>query len=160
MSGEVTLDELAPSRRRLALAMTAVALLASLAAAAGIPGRATYGARVSADEPYYLLSALAFSTDGALNIADELAAERWRPFHEARLPQQTEPLSDGRRVAPHDPLLPVLLAPPGFQTLATTVWTATEDAYLAEASLAAILLVLLSAALTWALVLRQSDVVE
>lgn len=51
----------------------------------------------------------------------------------------------------------LLLAPPGFQTLATTVWTATEDAFLADASLAAILLVLLSAALTWVLVLRQSE---
>ena len=51
----------------------------------------------------------------------------------------------------------LLLAPPGFQTLATTIWTATEDAFLAEASLAAILLVLLSAALTWVLVLRQSE---
>jgi iron(III) transport system permease protein len=54
----------------------------------------------------------------------------------------------------------LLLAPPGFQTLATTVWTATEDAFLANASLAAILLVLLSAALTWVLILRQFDAVE
>ncbi|HWH33582.1 MAG TPA: ABC transporter permease subunit, partial [Egibacteraceae bacterium] len=54
----------------------------------------------------------------------------------------------------------LLLAPPGFQTLATTVWTATEDAFLAEASLAAILLVLLSAGLTWVLVLRQSDAID
>ena len=54
----------------------------------------------------------------------------------------------------------LLLAPPGFQTLATTVWTATEDAFLGEASVAAILLVLLSAALTWVLVLRQSDAME
>ena len=54
----------------------------------------------------------------------------------------------------------LLLAPPGFQTLATTVWTSTEEAFLGEASLAAILLVLLSAALTWLLVLRQSDAME
>lgn len=105
------MGEHAPSRRRLALAMAVVAVLAGLAAAAGIPGRATYGARASADEPYYLLSALAFSTDGSLNIAEELRSERWRAFHESSLPQQTKPLSDGRRVAPHDPLLPVLLAP-------------------------------------------------
>lgn len=111
MSGEATLSGAVPSRGALVSAMAAVALLASLAAAAGIPGRATYGARATADEPYYLLSALAFSTDGSLNIAEELRAERWRAFHEARLPQQTKPLTDGRRVAPHDPLLAVLLAP-------------------------------------------------
>jgi hypothetical protein len=50
--------------------------------------------------------------DGPLDIADEHAAERWRDFHEAQLPVQTEPLADGREVSPHDPLLPVLLAVP------------------------------------------------
>ena len=135
----------APSRRRLALAMAAVAVLAGLAAAAGIPGRATYGARVSADEPYYLLSALAFSTDGSLNIRDELRSGKWRAFHESALPQQTKRLSDGRRVAPHDPLLPVLLAPAVWWGTWTgglvggAVWAKAELALLA-AALAALLL--------------------
>ena len=53
--------------------------------------------------------------------------------------------------------LPVtlLLAPPGFQTLATKVWVSTEDAFLAEASAAALVLIALSALLTWLLVLRS-----
>ena len=52
--------------------------------------------------------------------------------------------------------LPVtlLLSPPGFQTLATKVWVSTEDAFLAEASAAALVLIALSAVLTWLLVLR------
>lgn len=50
----------------------------------------------------------------------------------------------------------LLLAPPGFDTLATRVWAATEDAFLADASFAALALVALSAPLTWVLVLRRA----
>ena len=89
-----------------------VALAAVAAAALGIPVRATYGAQTTADEPQYLLSALSIYEDASLDIADELRAERWRDFHEAQLPEQTKPLSDGRRVSPHDPLLPLYLAVP------------------------------------------------
>ncbi|MGH2810948.1 MAG: ABC transporter permease, partial [Actinomycetota bacterium] len=48
----------------------------------------------------------------------------------------------------------LLLAPAGFQTLATRIWSATEDAFLADASLAALTLVALSGFLTWLLVIR------
>ena len=85
----------------------AVAVWAGWAA----PARATYGARTTADEPQYLLSALSLAEDGDLTISDELSAERWRDFHAAELPVQTQPLADGREVSPHDPLLPLLLAP-------------------------------------------------
>ena len=51
----------------------------------------------------------------------------------------------------------LLLAPAGFQTLATKIWTATEDAFLADASLAALVLVAVSGVLTWLLVVRQGD---
>ena len=78
----------------------------------GLAVPATYGGRVTADEPQYLLSATSLVEDGDLDIADELAAERWRDFHEAALPEQTKPLDGGRRLSPHDPLLPVLLAVP------------------------------------------------
>jgi hypothetical protein len=90
----------------------AVAALATAWALVALPARATYGARTTADEPQYLLSALSLWEDRNLDIADELAAERWRDFHGARLPVQTEPLADGREISPHDPLLPVLLAVP------------------------------------------------
>lgn len=119
-------------RQALGLVLAGLALVAFLAAAVGIPGRATYGARVSADEPYYLLSALSLAEDGDLDIADELDAERWRTFHEARLPEQTKPLPDGRRVAPHDPLLPVLLVP-------GMAWAGADGAKLTLALLAGVL---------------------
>ena len=94
-------------RRLLAAVFSVVALWALLGA--GV--RSTYGARVTADEPQYLLSAISLVEDGDLDIADELAAERWRDFHEAQLPRQTEPRPDGSELSPHDPLLPALLAP-------------------------------------------------
>jgi hypothetical protein len=78
----------------------------------GLAVPATHGGRVTADEPQYLLSATSLVEDGDLDIADELAAGRWRDYHEAALPQQTKLLDGGRRLSPHDPLLPVLLAVP------------------------------------------------
>lgn len=82
------------------------------AALIALPARATYGARTSADEPQYLLSALSLAEDRDLWVDDELAAERYRDFHEVDLPVQTEPLDNGREISPHDPLLPLVLALP------------------------------------------------
>lgn len=101
-----------PNVGRLAPWLAAVAVVAGLAALLGLPARATYGARTTADEPQYLLSALSLWEDRSLDISDELADERWRDFHEAQLPEQTAPLGDDRRLSPHDPLLPALLALP------------------------------------------------
>ncbi len=98
-----------PSSPRAVVA--AVGVAAAVAAAAGAWAPATYGARTTADEPQYLLSAISLAEDGDLDIADELAAERWRAFHAADLPEQTRPLPGGRRISPHDPLLPLLLVP-------------------------------------------------
>ena len=49
----------------------------------------------------------------------------------------------------------LLLAPAGFPTLATRIWGAAEDAFWADASLAALVLVALSGVLTWLLVVRR-----
>lgn len=92
-------------------AIVLAAVVAVLGAAAGVPTRATYGARTTADEPQYLLTAISVAEDADLDIGDELRTRRWRAFHAAPLPQQTRPLPGGRRISPHDPLLPVLLAP-------------------------------------------------
>jgi hypothetical protein len=78
----------------------------------GIGAHATYGARVTADEPQYLLTAISLGRDGDLDIADELADEAYRPFHVVDLDPQTYPLDRaGRQISPHDPLLPVMIAP-------------------------------------------------
>jgi iron(III) transport system permease protein len=54
----------------------------------------------------------------------------------------------------------LLLAPPGFTTLATRIWGATEDAFWSDASLASLVLVALSGLLTWALVIRRFDALD
>ena len=51
----------------------------------------------------------------------------------------------------------LLLSPPGFRALSTEVWAATNDAFWADASVLALILVLLSGVLTWLLVLRRAD---
>src|SRR3954468_22166582 len=105
--------------------------------------RATHGGRTTADEPQYLLSATSLAEDLDLDISDELRAERWRAWHEAELPQQTKPLLDGRRVSPHDPLLPALLAGP----VAVGGWVGAKLAMAAMAGL-------LAAATLWVAVRR------
>ncbi len=54
----------------------------------------------------------------------------------------------------------LLLAPTGFETLATRIWGATEANSLAEAGLTAIVLLLVSGVLTWLLVVRRADVLD
>jgi len=54
----------------------------------------------------------------------------------------------------------LLLAPPDFSTLSTEIWAAYEEGFYAEAGLASIVLIAVSAVLTWFLVLRRSDVVR
>ena len=95
-------------RRLLAL----VAVVGTLVAAPGAFVRSTYGGLASVDEPQYLLTAISLWEDRSLDIDDELDDERWRTFHQAQLPQQTQPQPDGSQIAPHDPLLSLLLALP------------------------------------------------
>lgn len=92
--------------------LVAVAAVAALAAVPGAFVRSTYGGAAAVDEPQYLLTAISLAEDRSLDIDDELGEARWRAFHDATLPTQTEPRPDGTRVAPHDPLLPLLLALP------------------------------------------------
>ena len=49
----------------------------------------------------------------------------------------------------------LVLAPPDFSTLATTIWSANESLYLAQMGLASLVLVGLSGVLTWLLVIRR-----
>jgi len=51
----------------------------------------------------------------------------------------------------------LLLAPIGFQTLATRVFDRTESLFYAEAGLAALVLLALSALLTWLLTIRRME---
>lgn len=132
--------------RELRIAMLVVGVAVAGVAAVAIPARATYGARLTADEPQYLLSALSLAEDRDLDIADELDDERYRAFHEVRLPVQTEPSASGREVSPHDPLLPAVLAVP----MGLGGWAAAK-------AVLAVLAGVLAAATLWVAV-RRFDV--
>jgi hypothetical protein len=97
---------------RLRWTLVVLGAFVAIVTAIGIPAHATYGARVTSDEPQYLLSASSLGEDLDLDISDEIARGAYRPFHRVTLDQQTEPNADGRQFSPHDPGLPVLLAAP------------------------------------------------
>jgi len=91
----------------------AIGVAAAVLGLIGLGARATYGAQVSGDEPQYLLTAISLAEDLDLDISDEIATGRFRPFHEVDLDPQTAVLdANGQQLSPHDPLLPVLLAAP------------------------------------------------
>ena len=51
----------------------------------------------------------------------------------------------------------LLAAPFDFETLATRIWTANDGGFLADAGLASLVLICVSALLTWLLVIRHAD---
>lgn len=97
--------------RRLSAVMVVVAVVSFASAAAGIDVRASYAARTTGDEPYYLITAVSLWEDRDLDVSDEIEASAFREWHEIPLDEQTTSLEGGRRVSPHDPLLPLLLTP-------------------------------------------------
>lgn len=96
------------------------------------------------------------------DAAATLGAGRVRRFFTVELPLMTPGLLAGAGLVMLSTMkeLPAtrLLSPPGFETLATEIWSAGERLNLAQESLAALALVALSAVLTWLVVLRRSDV--
>jgi hypothetical protein len=77
-----------PWSSRVGVAALAVGLLVALAGAAGSWVPATHDTWTTADEPQYLLTAISLAEDGDLDIADELAAGRWRGFHALPCPSR------------------------------------------------------------------------
>jgi iron(III) transport system permease protein len=90
-----------------------------------------------------------------------LGAGRLRRFATVELPLMVPGLAAGGGLVLLSTMkeLPITLltAPIGFTTLTTRIWDDTEAVFLAEAALASIVLVALSGALTWFLVVRRSD---
>ena len=121
-------------RRREWTWLVALALGVSLLTALGAGARASYGARTTADEPHYLLTALSLAHDRDLDVSDERAARAYLPFHEVALPLQATIQPDGSQISPHDPLLPLLLALP----MAAGGWLAAKLALAALAGLLAL----------------------
>lgn len=96
------------------------------------------------------------------DAARSLGADRWRRLVRVELPLMRPALLSGAGIVLLSTMkeLPatLILAPAGFQTLAMKIWSATESAIFVDASLASLTLILLSGVLTWALVIRGTEV--
>ncbi len=95
------------------------------------------------------------------DAARTLGASRWRRFGSVELPAMVPALVAGGGLVLLSTMkeLPVtlMLAPIGFDTLATRIWSATAVGTWAQAGLASLVLVAVSGILTWLIVLRRAD---
>ena len=93
--------------------------------------------------------------------AQALGAGRWRRFARIEAPLMAPALAAGGGLVLLSTMkeLPatLLAAPVGFETLATRIWNAQEEGFLADMGVASVALVAVSAALTWLLVIRSSE---
>ncbi len=101
-------------------------------------------------------------SENVSDAAATLGANRTRRFLTVELPPMLPGLFAGAGLVMLSTMkeLPatLLLAPIGFDTLATEVWAAGERGALAQGAVASLALVAVSSVLTWAVVLRRLDV--
>jgi iron(III) transport system permease protein len=95
------------------------------------------------------------------DAARSLGSRRWRRLRTVDLPLMLPGLGAGAGLVLLSTMkeLPatLLLAPTGFETLATRIWSATESAFFARAGIHALVLVALSGLLTWLLTIRRLE---
>jgi len=130
------------------LAFGAAAMLVLLVAvySQSAPLRASRGASITGDEPFYLLTTQSLLDDGNLDLRGQYRRRSYTSFfdHPQGLWMQSLPRADGRLLSPHNPGLSVLLIP-GF------AWGGLRGA---QTEL--LLLASLTFALTYVLVARLS----
>ena len=99
----------------LLLAAVALFLLLSVAYAFSVEIRATRGASITGDEPFYLLTTQSMLADGDFDLRNQYETKSYKSFfdHPDDLWQQSVPLPDGPLLSPHNPGLSVLVIP-GF----------------------------------------------
>ena len=98
------------------------------------------------------------------DAARSLGAGRWRRFRTVVLPIMLPGLAAGGGLVLLSVMkeLPatLLLAPIGVETLALRIWSAAEEGFFAQAGIAALVLVALSAVLTWFLTIRRMEALD
>ena len=101
--------------RGLLLSAAALFLLLAVAYIFSMDIRASRGASITGDEPFYLLTTQSLLQDGDLDLTNQYEARSYESFfdHPDGLWKQSTPLPDGRLLSPHNPGLSVLLIP-GF----------------------------------------------
>ena len=111
----MTLGRSLAGNRGLLVMAAALFLLLAVAYSFSVDLRASRGASISSDEPFYLITSQSLLQDGDLDLANQYGTHSYRSFfdHPDGLWKQSVPLPDGRLLSPHNPGLPVLLVP-GF----------------------------------------------
>lgn len=79
----------------------------------GVPLRASQSARVTGDEPFYLLTTVSLIEDGDLDLANDYQSRRYRAYfdHPQELWHQSAPTADGRILSPHNVGTSLLILP-------------------------------------------------
>ena len=102
-------------RRGLPLSAAALFILLAVVYVFSIDIRASRGASITGDEPFYLLTTQSLLQDGDLDLINQYENRSYESFfdHPDGLWRQSVPSADGRLLSPHNPGLSVLLVP-GF----------------------------------------------
>ena len=102
-------------RLRNVVLMTAIFLALTVFYTSSIDIRATRGASITGDEPFYLMTTQSLLEDGNLDIGPQYATKSYKAFfdHEKDLWRQSVAMPDGTVLSPHNPGLSILLVP-GF----------------------------------------------
>ena len=93
----------------------ALFLLLSVAYAFSVDIRASRGASITGDEPFYLMTTQSILADGDLDLRNQYDTRSYKSYfdHDDDLWYQSVPTPDGRLLSPHNPGLSVLVIP-GF----------------------------------------------
>ena len=100
-------------RERLILGAVTLFVLLATCYLGSIGLRATSGASITGDEPFYLITTQSLIDDGDLDLRQQYDRFSYRVFfdHNEPLWRQSGPMPDGRVLSPHDPGLSVYLVP-------------------------------------------------
>ena len=111
----MTLGRSLACNRGLLVMAAALFLLLAVAYFFSMGLRASRGASISSDEPFYMITTQSLLQDGDLDQGNQYKTHSYRSFfdHPDGLWKQSVSLPDGRLLSPHNPGLPVLLVP-GF----------------------------------------------
>ena len=122
--------------RELLLAAVALFLLLSVAYVFSIDIRATRGASITGDEPFYLLTTQSLLADGDFDLRNQYQSKSYESFfdHPDDLWLQSVPREDGPLLSPHNPGLSLVVVP-GF-VLGGLVGTQVQLLLLAAVTLA------------------------
>ena len=101
--------------RELLLCAAALFVLLSVAYAFSVDIRASRGAFITGDEPFYLATTQSLLSDGDLDLSNQYETQSYESFfdHPDGLWYQSAPTADGRVLSPHNPGLSALVIP-GF----------------------------------------------